>query len=220
MMMANQANERQCYAEAFRLYMEAAEKNGLTAQAHVGFMYLHGTGVGKNEEKAFYWLKKAASQGDNFEKFPKVARQLGMMYEDGIGTKSDLSRAEHWYRKAAEANDYVAMYNLARISLANNMNNDIVALYEKAAHGGVQAANVGLGEYYEKDGQYQKAIEWYQQAIKLGYMYGEMYTRIRRIRDILSGKKSDDTLKGQIDSKLRNARIDHGKKGSITKPVG
>ncbi len=50
-------------------YLIAAKKGHVAAQSSLGYIYANEWGsVSKNEEKAKYWYKKAAAQGDDFAK--------------------------------------------------------------------------------------------------------------------------------------------------------
>lgn len=52
------------YEDAFRLYHALAELGDLECQSLVGWMYLDGTGVKQDDEKAFVWCRRATEQGD------------------------------------------------------------------------------------------------------------------------------------------------------------
>ena len=47
-------------------------------------------------DKAFYWIKKAAEQGDVQAQF-----NLAICYYNGQGVSKDLKQAIYWYQKAA-----------------------------------------------------------------------------------------------------------------------
>jgi TPR repeat protein len=64
-------------------------------------MYRDGEGVDRNDQRAFFWMEKAARQGH-----PCHQRQLGRMYEHGIGVEQDHQEAALWYRKAADQGGY------------------------------------------------------------------------------------------------------------------
>lgn len=48
--------------QAYKLYLDAAEKGDMYAQMYAGNMYKNGTGVPQDIEKAIEWYKKSASQ--------------------------------------------------------------------------------------------------------------------------------------------------------------
>lgn len=54
----------QDYRQAFIRLRPAAEKGAPEAQYAVGYMYYYGQGVIENREKAWYWITKAARNGN------------------------------------------------------------------------------------------------------------------------------------------------------------
>ena len=56
---AKNAYDNKNYKKAFSLYLNAAKDGDKKAQQEVGTLYLFGLGTNKNENEAFYWLKKA-----------------------------------------------------------------------------------------------------------------------------------------------------------------
>ena len=50
-------------SNAFRLYLKAAEAGFSASQFNVGTCYDMGWGVGKNQEEALKWYRKASAQG-------------------------------------------------------------------------------------------------------------------------------------------------------------
>ena len=75
----------------------AADRGSVQDQALLGNLYLHGTGVPRDYEKALLWSGKAARQGGVL-----AQHDLGYMYYHGIGVPRDYERAAHWHRQAAE----------------------------------------------------------------------------------------------------------------------
>jgi TPR repeat protein len=51
------------YRKAFIRLMPEAEKGQCDAQYAVGYMYYYGQGVVEDRRKAWYWIRRAASQG-------------------------------------------------------------------------------------------------------------------------------------------------------------
>ncbi|RHZ70128.1 hypothetical protein Glove_275g42 [Diversispora epigaea] len=82
---------------AFKWFLEAAEKGYPLAQYYLGDFYEMGYGIDRNKVKAFEWFKKAA--GNNC-----IASQytLGKCFYEGNGTKKDLINAIYWLNKAKE----------------------------------------------------------------------------------------------------------------------
>lgn len=84
------------YAQAHKLFVEAAAMGQAKAQYRLGFMYSLGKGVKKSDQEAVNWWQKAAKQND-----PDAQYYLGYMYEIGGGVKQDVAEAKKWYQKAA-----------------------------------------------------------------------------------------------------------------------
>jgi len=84
------------YAQAHKLFVEAAAMGQAKAQYRLGFMASLGKGVKKSDQEAVSWWQKAAKQND-----PDAQYYLGYMYEIGGGVKQDLGEAKKWYQKAA-----------------------------------------------------------------------------------------------------------------------
>src|SRR5699024_1386846 len=68
-----------------------------------------GDGVEQNFERAAYWYRKSADQGEADAQFG-----LGSLYEDGSGVAKDAAEAAKWYRLAAEQGDAEAQFKLAK----------------------------------------------------------------------------------------------------------
>lgn len=66
------------FAEAAPLMIAAAEKGSAEAQMRLGKMYFNGWGVPHDHEKAVFWHKKAAAQGnqESIEKLKKMGISL------------------------------------------------------------------------------------------------------------------------------------------------
>ncbi|RHZ83587.1 hypothetical protein Glove_91g45 [Diversispora epigaea] len=63
----------------------------------IGVLYLFGTGVTKDEEKAFQWFLKSSEGGNHFGQY-----SLGTCYYEGIGITKDEEKAFQWSLKSAE----------------------------------------------------------------------------------------------------------------------
>jgi TPR repeat protein len=77
------------------------------AQVNLGNRYAFGRGVARDPERALYWYRRAAEQGD-----ASAQNNLGVMYANGQGVRQDDAQAVHWYRLAAEQGHALAQYNL------------------------------------------------------------------------------------------------------------
>ncbi|GBC20487.2 kinase-like domain-containing protein [Rhizophagus irregularis DAOM 181602=DAOM 197198] len=72
---------------------------------NLAICYTNGIGIEKNLEKAFYWYKKAAENGDKEAQF-----NLWVCYKEGIGVKKDEVKASYWYQKAVQQRFSNAQY--------------------------------------------------------------------------------------------------------------
>jgi TPR repeat protein len=73
----------------------------------LGWFYLLGKGVGKDESQAFSWSRKAAAIGN-----AQAMNNLGWMYQNGYGVAQDRQLAIDWFRKAARLGNEQAKTNL------------------------------------------------------------------------------------------------------------
>ncbi|MFZ5354587.1 MAG: tetratricopeptide repeat protein [Bacillota bacterium] len=62
MLGCDQVNKRN-FAEAYFMFLKAAEQGHVKSQYIVGLMYEKGEGIGRDEKKAIEWYKKAADRG-------------------------------------------------------------------------------------------------------------------------------------------------------------
>jgi len=86
--------------DQFKLDLIMAKRGDFDAQFSVGAAYEYGRVVKRDMKQAFYWYKKAASNGHH-----RAQYKVGEFYEYGKGgVKKDLRRAKIWYRLAAMDN--------------------------------------------------------------------------------------------------------------------
>lgn len=91
-------------AEDLDTLRERAEQGDADAQHSLGFMYLEGRGVPRDDARAVAWYEKAAEQGN-----AKAQYNLGVMYGNGRGVPQDYARAHMWWNLAAALGDEGAM---------------------------------------------------------------------------------------------------------------
>ena len=77
--------------------LERASSAGGSPRVNLGVMYLEGTGVEKDEEKAFALFKAAAEYGDAAGMY-----RLALMYKDGIACEESQVNYRMYMRMAAE----------------------------------------------------------------------------------------------------------------------
>lgn len=108
-----------------------------------GVRYLLGRGVKQNDDKAFYYFKRAA-QDEN----PFAQNELAYLYFSGRGTTQSYVDAFYWYQKAAEHGLSSAQYNLAVLYDRGVGTDQDKALarqwYQKAAANGFTPAKIAL----------------------------------------------------------------------------
>jgi len=79
------------YQKAMKIWLPLAQKEDAAAQAGIGFMYHRGMGVVTDNDKAAYWLRKAAEHGQ-----PEGQFMLGSLYFYGTGVEKSYVQAYAW----------------------------------------------------------------------------------------------------------------------------
>ncbi len=146
-----------------------AENGNSGAQRRLGRVY---DIVYSDDEKAVYWYKKAANQGDVIAQY-----NLGYAYDNGEGVSKSEQQAVYWYKKAANQGDIDAQNNLGyayQNGEGVSQNYEKARYwYEKAANQGHVAAQFGLGIIYRLgegvSQNYEKAKYWYEKAANQGH---------------------------------------------------
>ncbi len=159
------------YAEAVKLWCEAAEAGNRIAQNSLGDCYYYGKGVAKDYTEAVKWYRKAAEQG-----YASAQNNLGWCYKHGYGVEQDDAEAVKWYRKAAEQGYDSAQNNLGTCyHWGKGVEQDYaeaVKWYRKAAEQGNAAAQNNLGWCYQNgkgvEQDYAEAVKWYRKAAEQG----------------------------------------------------
>ena len=101
----------------------------------------------KDFEKAAYWYKKSAEQGNS-----RAQYNLAKCYENGEGVVKDYEQAVYWYTQAAEQGDADAQNNLGLMyengaGVEKNLEKAIY-WYQQAAELGDANAQCNLGQIY------------------------------------------------------------------------
>jgi TPR repeat protein len=173
------------YTQAFSLLKPAAASGLPYCQSLLGYLYMNGFGVQRNDEEAVEWFQKSADQG-----CAKGQNNLGAMYYRGSGVAQDYGKARLWYQKAAEQGYGTAWNNLGIMHRdAKGVGKDLSKageFFQKGAEQGAPEAQYNLAlMYYQGNGypqNYGLAVEWYQKAADQGYALaqsglGFMYDR-------------------------------------------
>ena len=105
------------FKQAAPLFKALAEKGNVQAEFFIGGMYLAGTGVPQDFDKALKWSKMAAEHGNTAAQF-----NLGKMYEKGEGVPQDDVHAHMWFNLSASSGDEQA--TRMRDAMAQSMSYD------------------------------------------------------------------------------------------------
>ena len=138
------ATARKDYAEARRLYEQAAAAGYAMAMNNIGGVYEGGDGVPLNYVEAARWYGKAVAAGE-----PIAMVDLGWLYETGHGVTKDYAEARRLYEAAAKAGVPAGMNNLGLLYMyGKGVARDYAEarrLFEQGAALGDAAAMNGLG---------------------------------------------------------------------------
>ena len=168
------------YDEAFKYYKCASEQDYITEA--LGFCFLAGLGVEKNETEAFKYLSIAADR-DNVA----AKHRLGMCYKYGVGTSTNFAEAFRWFRAAAEDGFVEAAYEVGMFLLNGEgvpeNHSEGVQWLRSAAEQNYDPAQYELGNCYlmgqgvEEDEV--QAMFWYKQASENGNEDAKKITKIQ-----------------------------------------
>lgn len=131
--------------------LASGEREKTSSPYIVALLYEYGIGTGKNDEKAFYWFEKAASQGEI-----EAIGFLGKHYLYGIGVSQDVKKGIELLQKGAELGSVHAELALAHIyengpfGIEKNIDN-AVKWYRKAAERGSEDAKRALEKLDSED---------------------------------------------------------------------
>lgn len=79
------------YLKALEIWLPLAQHEDAPSQAGVGFIYHRGLGVQVDDQKAFFWLRRAAEHGQ-----PEGQMMLGTLYFYGQGVGQSYVQAYAW----------------------------------------------------------------------------------------------------------------------------
>ena len=106
------AYEKGDYKTAFNEWKPLAEQGDIEAQYNLGWAYVNGEGVLKDDKEAVKWYRKAAEQG-----YAKAQSNLGWAYENGRGVLKSYRKAYRWYAKAADQDLPEAQLDIVRLTI-------------------------------------------------------------------------------------------------------
>lgn len=91
---------------AYLWISQAAEREHIDAQGHLGFIYAKGIGVEQDDKKAIFWFRKAALQNN-----VDAQSYLGYLYGKD-GSYKDDEQSFFWAEKAAKQGHIISQYHL------------------------------------------------------------------------------------------------------------
>ena len=194
---AEDAFKNHRYKEAFDNFLPLAEKGDYRSQYYVGYLYLYGLGISKNEKLAVEYIQKSADQ-----EYDSAQALLAYLYAEGRVVPVDKKKSINLYKKAAERGNTSALLNLGLAyykgeGVAKN-DQTAIEMLEKVPLDQQPLAGRYLGNIYinsSASDRYQKALRVYSASAKNGdvasfYALGKIYS------DDASGMKD---IKRSID---------------------
>lgn len=159
------------YAQSFNDVLKAAQNGDANAQGYIGYLYLIGEGVDKDEKKALEWMTKSAKQGNDGAQY-----YLGLMYVNGTGTQKNEIKAFEWMTKSAEQGNELAQECLGCFYLeGRGTSMDETKAFEwmmKAAKQGNLSAQTNIGFYYSRgigvEVNLKESFRWNRMAAEAG----------------------------------------------------
>ena len=95
------------YALAFEEFLPEADAGDYRSQYYIGYLYIHGLGVQKDEKKGIQYLQQAVDQDHDM-----AQALMGYLYAEGISVRKDKKKALELYQLAADKNNISANLNL------------------------------------------------------------------------------------------------------------
>ena len=184
-----------------------AEKGISEIQFQLGKVYFEGAAAIRDEEKAFYWIKKAAEQ-----EHIDALYYLGNMYFYGYGVDQDEEKAMFWHKKAAkeatkfaekgraDSQYYLGLMYLNGFGIEENTVQGIYWLTQ-AAEQGFSEAQYELGSFYTyhgKDVNFNNDDSCLEHDIYKDYEKGYMWNYIAE----LSGYKNASSILNVLESEF------------------
>jgi TPR repeat protein len=142
------------------------------SQVALGWLYLKGEVLSKDEQEGIRWFIIAAEQG-----YAKAQHNLGVLFAFGNGVAEDKVESVRWFRKAAEQGIAESQYNLG-VSLEKGIGVkmdrvEAVKWYRMAANQNFPDAQYNLGFCYDNGIGVKKdennAFKWHVKAAELGH---------------------------------------------------
>jgi len=172
------------FSKAVEIITPLVEKEDPYALNMMGWLYMNGKGVEKNEKKALELYMLSASKG-----FAKAYYNLGLSYEYGKGTDVDIAKAIYHYKEGYSRGDPKSAFALGKLytkGCKTEKNFDDGIKYLKySCRKKISDSCYFLGNIYETEYRDEKKAEkYYIKAGELGYVEG-----FRRAGNIFFYKK-------------------------------
>jgi TPR repeat protein len=105
------AYQAQNFSLAHEKWLPLAESGHVLAQTLVGSLYVYGEGVERDDTRAAFWFRQAATNGSSQAQY-----NLGILYEKGWGVEQSNKQARKWFRMAADNGRQDAASRLAMLA--------------------------------------------------------------------------------------------------------
>ncbi len=190
-------------AKAYYWFEKAAtpvgtEPGNAYAQYNLGYYNVEGHGKPVDYDKALYWYRLAAEQGET-----NAMYDLGTIYKNGEGVEVDHEEALNWFKRSATAGDGYAQYGLA----LEYLEGDIVKADETeakvwlflAVKNNVPPAFSALAQLYLREGivvneQEARAIALLRRGVDLGDRNSKVIWDSLELSDIENSSNSRISL--------------------------
>jgi hypothetical protein len=157
--------------EALVYLRQAAQGGNREGQFELGYWYLTGRVVARNETEAATWIEKAAKQGQG-----DALAYIWQLYLYGRGVPQSDSRAFEWLQKGAPTQPELAyrlgLFHYEGIATPTD-HAQAAQWFTKAADGGVGGASYYLGVMHlDGDGVAQDAVaafRWFDKGAQEGH---------------------------------------------------
>ena len=149
------------------------------AQYNLGYRYMTGREIPKNETTGVYWLMRAAKQDHAAAQFA-----VGVSYRYGNGITRNIDRAIHWYTKSSIHGRPSALHELGDIyyngvGVIQNYRIAVLCFFLAASQGYV-------------DSQMQLGIAYaLGQGVEQDVVEGHMYLNLASVRNQEAGEARD-----------------------------
>ena len=155
------------YAKILEFNDDSLEYSG-EVQFILAQMYVYGSGVTADKDKALNHYRKAAELGEMSAQYA-----MGMYYYDGRWTKTDKTEAEKWFRLAANQGHGESQYYVGVCYSLKREYKEASIWYTKAAEKGHRIAQYNLGVMYDEGNFFRQditeAMNWYKKSADQGW---------------------------------------------------